>query len=213
MKKRAAFTFIEVIIAITVFAVGVLAVLRLITQNLVILDVTEARTTATFLAKEWIELVYNIRDSNKAKSLPWDCLLDPNLSSDDFGNYDENAVCIRYFSSWTVDDTVLQVSFAPEHYTHSAFVQKGENFFDLWSGNRLYYTTGIVAETALFRYSNIPVEDVDPTVFSRYISFDVVKEWDKILPSNKILKIESHVLYMKGSTTWEVILESFIWNY
>jgi prepilin-type N-terminal cleavage/methylation domain-containing protein len=52
MKKKSAFTFIEVIIAITVFSIGVLAVLRLITQNLVILDVTEARTTATFLAKE-----------------------------------------------------------------------------------------------------------------------------------------------------------------
>jgi prepilin-type N-terminal cleavage/methylation domain-containing protein len=52
MKKRSAFTLIEVIIAIAVFAIGVLAVLRLITQNLATLDITEARTTATFLAKE-----------------------------------------------------------------------------------------------------------------------------------------------------------------
>jgi prepilin-type N-terminal cleavage/methylation domain-containing protein len=52
MKNKAAFTFIEVIIAITVFAIGVLAVLRLITQNLVTLDITQSRTTATFLAKE-----------------------------------------------------------------------------------------------------------------------------------------------------------------
>jgi len=41
-----------VIIAITVFAIGVLAVLRLITQNLVTLDITQSRTMATFLAKE-----------------------------------------------------------------------------------------------------------------------------------------------------------------
>jgi prepilin-type N-terminal cleavage/methylation domain-containing protein len=52
MKNKSAFTFIEVIIAITVFAIGVLAVLRLITQNLVTLDNTQMRTTATFLAKE-----------------------------------------------------------------------------------------------------------------------------------------------------------------
>jgi len=52
MKKKSAFTFIEVMIAITVFAIGVLAVLRLITQNLVTLDATQSRTTATFLAKE-----------------------------------------------------------------------------------------------------------------------------------------------------------------
>jgi len=64
MKRKSAFTLIEVIIAITVFAIGVLAVLRLVTQNLVTLDVTQSRTTATFLAKEGMELVYNMRDSN-----------------------------------------------------------------------------------------------------------------------------------------------------
>lgn len=67
MKNKSAFTFIEVIIAITVFAIGVLAVLRLITQNLATLDDTQTRRTATFLAKEGIELVYNMRDSNLAK--------------------------------------------------------------------------------------------------------------------------------------------------
>jgi prepilin-type N-terminal cleavage/methylation domain-containing protein len=52
MKKKFAFTFIEVLVAITVFAIGVLAVLRLITQNLVTLDITQSRMMATFLAKE-----------------------------------------------------------------------------------------------------------------------------------------------------------------
>ena len=213
MHKKSAFTLIEVIIAITVFAVGVLAVLRLITQNLVTLDKTEARTTATFLAKEWIELTYNMRDSNKAKSLPWDCILDPNLSADDFGYYDEKTVCVRSFASWTEDNNILQLSFTLEGYMYTNIVERAEDFFGLWSGNKLYYTTGYVAGTELFRYSNFPTENLEPTVFSRYISFGVVREWDKILPPNKILKVESHVLYMKGSITWEVVLESFIWNY
>ena len=54
-------------IAITVFAIGVLAVLRLLTSNLVMMDKTENRTIATFLAKEGIEMVYSIRDSNLQK--------------------------------------------------------------------------------------------------------------------------------------------------
>lgn len=99
MKKKSAFTFIEVIVAITVFAIGVLAVLRLITQNLVTLDTIQMHTTATFLAKEGIELVYNMRDSNLQKSLPRDCVLDTTLTADDFGIVDENKVCMRYFSS------------------------------------------------------------------------------------------------------------------
>ena len=54
-------------IAITVFAIGVLAVLRLLTSNLVTMDKTENRTIATFLAKESLEMVYNMRDTNVQK--------------------------------------------------------------------------------------------------------------------------------------------------
>jgi prepilin-type N-terminal cleavage/methylation domain-containing protein len=52
MKKYLAFTFIEMMIALTVFSIGVLAVMRLITQNLSSMDVAETTTIATFLAKE-----------------------------------------------------------------------------------------------------------------------------------------------------------------
>lgn len=213
MKKKSAFTFIEVIIAISVFAIGVLAVLRLITQNLVTLDATQSRTTATFLAKEWIELVYNMRDSNISKSLPWDCLLDTQLIADDFGIIDQQKVCTWYFASWVEDHKLLQVSFDPNWYVYATPVVSDNDFDALWSGNILYYTTWIVAGTELFRYSNLPGEWVAPTVFSRYIRFDVVHEWDKVLPSNAILKVESHVLYMKWSKTGEVVLESLIGNY
>lgn len=213
MKRKSAFTFIEVIVAITVFAIGVLAVLRLITQNLVTLDQTQTRTSATFLAKEWIELMYNMRDSNLQKSLPWDCVLDPNLAADDFGLFDASKACLRYFASWIQNTQVLQISFVPTWYSYVDFIKKWIDFNELWSGNLLYYTTWLVADTELHRYSNFSVEGQEPSVFARYISFAAVKEEWKDLPLNKILKIESHVLYMKGSKTGEVVLESFIGNY
>lgn len=211
MKNKSAFTFIEVIIAITVFAIGVLAVLRLITQNLVTLDNTQMRTTATFLAKEWIELVYNMRDSNLQKSLPWDCVLQKNLATWDWNEIDPEKVCEWNFSSWT--EKILQISFDPEVYTYTVPVDVWIWFDVLWSWNRLYYTTWLVWWYELFWYSSRPVEDQEPSVFSRYILFTGVREWDTILPRESISKIESHVIYMKWSKTWEVVLESFIWNY
>ncbi len=213
MKRRAAFTFIEVIIAISVFAVGVLAVLRLITQNLVTLDITEARTTSTFLAKEWIELIYNMRDSNIQKSLPRDCVMYADLETWNRNEIDPEHVCMRYFTSWTEDKQLLQISFAPEGYIYTHIAEQWTWFESLRNDNRLYYTTWSIADKDLFRYSNLPVEGQEPTVFSRYIVFAVVREWDKILPPNKILKLESHVAYMKGTKTGEVVLESFIWKY
>lgn len=211
MKRKSGFTFIEVIIAIAVFAIGVLAVLRLITQNLVTLDITQMRTNATFLAKESMELVYNMRDSNIAKWLPWDCVLQIDLATGDWKEIDPDKVCTWHFASWT--DEVLQISFDSGVYTYSLPVQAGKNFTELWSGNRLYYTTWEVWWHEIFWYSSRPVAWQEPTFFSRYIVFTGVHEWKDILPRESILKVESHVLYNKGSKTGEVVLESFIGNY
>ena len=212
--RKSAFTFIEILVAISVFAIGVLAVLRLITQNLVTLDLTQTRTTATFLAKEWIELAYNMRDSNIQKSLPRDCILDPNLSADDFGIIDQNKVCKWYFSSWANDGSVLQIAFDPEGYFFTSSQKVETGFTDLRETNRLYYTTGMVGDHELFRYSYLASEEGETaTEFARYLRFLPVKENDIHLPTNAILKIESHVLYRKWNTTGDVLLESFIWNY
>ena len=213
MYKKSWFTFIEVIVAITVFAIGVLAVLRLITQNLVTLDITQSRTTATFLAKEWIELVYNMRDSNIAKWLQWNCVLKKDFATGDWNEIDPNTVCEWNFSSWSEDNNVLQISFDPEWYTYTSPANAGTNFAELWTGNRLYYMSWDVWWRQIFRYSSRPVQWQEPTFFSRYILFTGVREWDNILPRDSILKVESHVLYNKWSKTWEVVLESFIWNH
>ncbi|MFA6256269.1 MAG: prepilin-type N-terminal cleavage/methylation domain-containing protein [Candidatus Absconditabacterales bacterium] len=211
MKRKSGFTFIEVIIAITVFAIGVLAVLRLITQNLVTLDITQMRTNATFLAKEGIELVYNMRDSNIAKGLPWDCVLKTGFVTDDFGTMDSEKVCAWNFASGT--NEVLQISFDRDVYTYAVPTTLGTSFNELWTGNRLYYTTGAIGGHDIFWYSSRPVQGQDPTFFSRYILFTGVREGENILPRDSILKVESHVLYNKGTKTGEVVLESFIGNY
>jgi prepilin-type N-terminal cleavage/methylation domain-containing protein len=52
MKKKYAFTFIEVMIAIVIFSVGILAVLSLVTNNLKSMDRNNLRLQATLLAKE-----------------------------------------------------------------------------------------------------------------------------------------------------------------
>ncbi|EKD25564.1 MAG: hypothetical protein ACD_80C00016G0001 [uncultured bacterium (gcode 4)] len=211
MKNKSAFTLIEVMIAITVFAIGVLAVLRLITQNLVTLDATQSRTMATFLAKEGMELVYNMRDSNINKWLPWDCILKTGFVIDAFGTIDPEQVCAWNFSSWN-QNQVLQISFSSEWYTYTLPVVVWANFAALRNENRLWYATWDVWWHQIFWYSSRPVAEQDPTFFSRYILFTGVREWNTILPHTSIMKIESHVSYIKGTKTWEVILESFIWN-
>ena len=212
MKKHFAFTFIEILVAITVFAIGVLAVLRLITQNLVTLDHTQDRTTATFLAKEWIDLVYNMRDANIKKWLPWDCIMARTLASGARSEIDPDRVCIWYFTSGK--NELLQLSFDPTLYLFSHVLPLDtHDFTHLWEQNRLYMTTWMIGEHSLFWYTSSSGASAVPTSFARYILFTGVTEWSYILPRDRILKVESHVLYVNGTSTGEVVLESLIGKY
>lgn len=76
MKSKAikAFTLVEMMIAIAIFSIGVLTVLNLLVNNLYFLDKASTKTQASFLAKEGIELVYNLRDSNNLKAYPRNCI-------------------------------------------------------------------------------------------------------------------------------------------
>lgn len=217
MKKKYAFTFIEIMITIVIFSVGVLAVLSLVTNNLKSMDSNNLRLQATLLAKEWMELVYNLRDSNVEKQLSWNCLMNPDMyswNSEELANKIwrwnqsdfETVICKWYFGP----DNYLKVSFDPFVYTYYELSEKKNDFFSNYENNQLYLFQDA---SGLPWYGHSLVSSWEKTNFARYISFMPVKEWDNILPQDKIMKVESRVLYLKWATTWEVVFESFIWNY
>ena len=214
MKKKFWFTLIEMLIAITVFAIGVLAVLRVLTWNLSIMDHTEMKLQSTVLAKEWLELLYNLRDSNLEKSLPWNCVLNPEVyswNSDNLGYNTEEKICTGYFGSGF--DKVLQLSFDSENYYYQNLTWSHGYFTGLFEDNKLCLFTWTIDGMDMSWYAYCSWDAGEPTFFARYLSFTwVVVDWD-LLPKDKILKVESHVLYKKWHKTWDIVFESFIWNY
>lgn len=218
MKKKFWFTLIEILIAITVFAIGVLAVLRVLTWNLSIMDQTSMKLQSTVLAKEWLELVYNLRDSNLEKKLPWNCVLNPELygwENSDLDNKTVDEICVGYFGSDF--NEILQLSFDNEIYYYQNLTGSSDYFTGLFDDNKL----------CLFSWNNMSWfaycsgDAWEPTFFARYLSFAWVDVSDPAkldqpqtnLPKDKILKVESHVLYKKWHKTWDIVFESFIWNY
>ena len=71
---KKAFTIIELIIALTIFGFWLLVILTILNKNILLAKKVQLTTQSTLLAKEWIEIIYNIRDSNKIKYYPWDIL-------------------------------------------------------------------------------------------------------------------------------------------
>jgi prepilin-type N-terminal cleavage/methylation domain-containing protein len=63
--QRRGFTFIELLVALTLFSVGMMSVLRIFPLNKKLLRTTAANTQAAFLAQEQVELI---------KSLPYTAL-------------------------------------------------------------------------------------------------------------------------------------------
>ena len=69
-----AMTLIEMLIAIGVFAVGVLAVLQLVVNNIKTVDHVSKHMDATMLATQGLELMYELRNTNSYKEVERDCL-------------------------------------------------------------------------------------------------------------------------------------------
>jgi len=218
----------EVMIAITIFSIGILVVLQLVMKNLVVVDKVKLRTSGTLLAKEWIEAVYNIRDTNLDKGLPWDCLLDPGVSTwnsqEKPYQYSDTTLCKWHFSELE-EGQVLQVSFSPKQYIVVNVVDQEEEFLEKVNKYALYYFTEQILNHNLAWYAHSPNPDqsfwneegiptnVGKSFFSRYLTFESVMENEETLPQDKLIKVTSHVLIQKSAYTGEVVLESFVGNY
>jgi type II secretory pathway pseudopilin PulG len=191
MKKNW-FTLIEIMIVLLVFSIGILAVLRLILHNMNTMSDLETKTIATLLAKEWLELVYNTRDSNRLAWLPWNCIVNNAYNPNMFDN-----VCSAYFWDnkwfWTVhmEDTLHRKN--------------------IWNDKNQEESALFIKDDWSKWYTHTPTNE--KSIFSRYILFTGVLDNNKIIDTWHIVKLEAHVLYQRWSKTGEIILESFIWNY
>jgi hypothetical protein len=125
----------------------------------------------------------------------------------------EDVICDWYFGA----TGYLQIAFDPDIYVYTKLMQSlntsDGNFLQLYDANKLYLYTWNIWDKSISWYAYTGSSKWNNTYFARYISFDYVKEWEAELPISKLMKVTSHVLYMKWWNKWEVAFESFIWNY
>jgi len=212
MKKTKAFTLIETLIAIIVFCIGILTVLLWLSQTLRNKDYANTQIKSAFFAREWIELMFNLRDANYHKELLWNCIFKYSSSPITItldGNGDEvkNSVCNWYFKPWDV----LKISvWSNDEYIHAELSELKDNFDENFENFQIYYHTWNVINGGDGFIYDYKWNEEERTGFARYLVIDSVKWVNK---NDKLLKIESHVLYKRWALTWEKVMETFIWNY
>lgn len=203
-------------IAIAIFSIGVLTILNLLVNNLYFLDKASTKTQASFLAKEGIELVYNLRDSNLVKAYPRNCIPKTEFMAKKIDPNDPNSYCTILGSGDYAQLWVFSINFSPTEYFSISEVENQietdrKKRFEMYA---IFASTGADDLSNHQIYTNSESVDDQFIKFARYIIVQPLKEksWEPIATDN-ILKLESHVLYKNGTKTGEVIFESFIWNY
>lgn len=196
------FTVVELVVSLYIFGIAILLLLTILIDNVAIWKEVELQTQANMLAKEWIEIVYNIRDSNNLKYQKWSTMSWTYFWS--WGSFykvainmwwdDTNPYFIEDISSNPQKDEIMM-------YQHTWLV-KNTVWVPIWTGFWYDYNSGW-----------------KESWFTRYISFSWVylePEWNIVW--DEILKISSVVWYNSRlkvwlSSTWTVVMESFISNW
>lgn len=207
MKKLKAFTLIETIIVILVFSIGILVVLKWLASTIRHQDNAETQIKTSFLAREWIELMFNLRDANYHKEMPWNCIFVPQ-DKPSLTDKNSNPFCIDTLGPWKV----LKISmWTWNEYIHTEVWNLKENFDDMFNEYQIYFHTWTWNELT-FSYDYTGTEE-EKTPFARYLIITGVMENWILVDTWKLLKIESHVLYKKWFLTWDKFMETFIGNY
>jgi len=194
MKKLHWFTFIEIIIAIFVFSVGILAVLQVMTKNLSLIAQSQTKTTAASFAQEGIALTFSLRDANRTKWYARDCIPSSQVftviepTEEDFCQYRMQDLAMSWWQ--------LLLWFSPDQYMSIAVIQ------NTWS-------TQLFSQTGEWYY--VAYSGTNATKYSRHITFEPIYEANILIPTDNLLKVTSLVTYAQGAQTGQVQLESFIW--
>ncbi len=213
MKKTKAFTLLETLIVIMVFCIGILVVVHGLSQTLRNKEYANTQIKSAFFAREWIELVFNLRDANYHKKLPWNCIFNHvdgeiKIEIDNDGNEINNSACIWKLEPWTV----LKISMWSGEYIHIESSGSIQDFTGMFNDYQIYAHTWLNWQT-WFHYDYTWTEE-EKTWFARYLVVTWVNaDWTTMIDKEKLLKVESHVLYQKWALTWEKVMETFIWNY
>jgi type II secretory pathway pseudopilin PulG len=187
-KQRAWFTIIEILIAIVIFGIGMISLLRAIVYFVASADEAKQKAVGIMLAKEAMDVIYNQRDTNSMRSVRWDCasinILKPEACAYRFESGKTYRVEFNGFTWFTISDPALTSTWS--------------------SWNQLYLHTN----NGIDLYTHEANDR--PSVYTRYVQFSPANFGGSGLDMDHVLKITVNVTYIQWEENRKVILESLL---
>ncbi len=191
-------TLFEVLVAIIIFSTGILVLLSMVASNITWIKTIRLKDDATILAKEAMEMVYNLRDSNLEKWLLWYC-----------GEFDDSASAKCGFDiyTWSAQNYIIDRTVDDTDDTMYELSTYGDD-----EDTRLYFHTGNYTFSGeswdLTRYNHDDTGKRTP--YRRYISVSPVTGY--ATHTDKVLNIAVHVIAEQGIKSYDIVLESMMWD-
>ena len=198
--KKSGITLVEVIIAIVIFGVGILSILKILGNNILIIQHTKLKTQATMLAKEGIEIMYNLRDSNVDRSFERNCIkLVPT----------QVWVTIPWWDG--VQETIQASSYDCAPW---AYIQWSKSYLVWYDQNAHYQIMEQEQNDGRLYYNSnaILTHQVSekPSPFRRIINIIPIATDMNYSSGDLIYQVTSTVSYKSNSSSGHVSLQSFI---
>jgi len=185
---------IEVLIAILIFSLWLVAVFALVVSSVKLNDYNKNYIIASNLAREQIELVKNIRDSNYKDLHPWN-QINPDGDYTNIENFFQTGAYYKIENDFSVTAS------------YPIKVEKINSFVE-WKNELLWWMQDY---KLCLDAKNYYTYDCSPwnkeTPFYRYITFSPLEynSWSTIISSDEWLIITSKVIwYMRGYHEFEL---------
>jgi hypothetical protein len=119
--------------------------------------------------------------------------------------------CDWLFASWTILKIWI---WTDDKFIETEIIDKLDDGFDEnLSKFQIYLHTWSDLNGFTGYLYNHDSKGGEETWFGRYLLIKEVSDGENTVDSDKLLKIESHVLYKRWYLTGEKVMETFIWNY
>ncbi len=191
-KLSKGFTLIEIMVALMIFWVWVIVLLRAVVYFIGVGDEVKKKAQATLLAKEALDIVYNQRDTNLRRGVIWNCaIININAS----------------MQAWAPADA-CDTLFAPGKKFIAWF--NGSAWYtisEVWNNpdsTKLY--TQIKNNVVIYTYDN----QWTPTPFTREIIIEQSTLQDPQLNSDQVVKVTVKVWYIPNKPDRVVTLETYL---
>lgn len=183
------------LIAIYIFWIWILIILRLLISNISRLYDIRTKDTAVSLAKEAMDIVFHLRDSNIEKGMDWDCVeMSQNGSSRE---------CDWHLLSWSLTRYEIDRSLT-WLYLFTEIWSTGDSA--IWYHTWVWYTQDWTSYTWFWYDHKSPWGNQTP--FFRRV--EIFPHPNYPSNTNRVLWVRSIVNYTRWSTSKQVILESSI---